>query len=570
MRVPLLSTRHTSPWWWLAFGLAAVLVRGLFLDVMDVDASQYASISMEMEQHDSWLQVLHRGADYLDKPPLLFWFSAASFRLFGFSNWAYKLPSLLAALLGVYGVFRFTKLFYTVQTARHAAFILAASAGFIVLCNDVRTDTLLLGTTTCAVWQLAEYMQFKRWSNLLWAFCCLALAMLSKGPIGLVMPGLALGTHLLLRRDWRNLFRWQWLAGLCVTALLLMPMCWGLYQQFDLHPEKTVNDRSGVSGLYFFFWEQSFGRITGENVWKNDTTSLYFLHVYLWCFLPWPLLMVGALWQRLRQLGAWLRVPDREEAYSLGGFVLTFVALSLSKYKLPHYIFITLPWASVLAARYIHVIFTEKPDRWRIRLAFGTQYLVGLIMLTAAFLLVGYVFFSPNLFVWSIPAIGTIWLLLRILRNPAPPDADVFVQRSVLMALVVMLVVNFHFYPNLLPYQSGATAAKWAHEHGIPAKKLAFFNRHSHTLDFYNRYITEKLASVEQVKVRASEQGDYWIYTNETGKTQLDTAGVRYETTARFDHFQAALLKTSFLNPATRPTSLDHVFLLKILKSENR
>ena len=100
------SRLFRSPWFWLALGLAAVLVRGLFLDAMDVDASQYASISMEMLQNGSWLQVKHHGGDYLDKPPLLFWMSAASFGLFGLSNWAYKLPSLFVALAGVYAVYR--------------------------------------------------------------------------------------------------------------------------------------------------------------------------------------------------------------------------------------------------------------------------------------------------------------------------------------------------------------------------------------------------------------------------------------------------------------------------------
>jgi 4-amino-4-deoxy-L-arabinose transferase-like glycosyltransferase len=54
-------------------GLLFVAIAGLFLDVMDVDAAQYASIALEMTQNGSWLQVMHRGTDYLDKPPLLFW-----------------------------------------------------------------------------------------------------------------------------------------------------------------------------------------------------------------------------------------------------------------------------------------------------------------------------------------------------------------------------------------------------------------------------------------------------------------------------------------------------------------
>jgi 4-amino-4-deoxy-L-arabinose transferase-like glycosyltransferase len=171
-----------QPLWYLCLGWALVYLRGLWLDVMDVDASQYASISMEMLQNGHWLEVQHRGADYLDKPPLLFWLSAGAFRVLGYSNWAYKLPSFLFALAGIAATYRFARLFYPENTARWAAMMLGSSIGLLLLCNDVRTDTLLLGTSACAVWQLAAYQQSRRWAPLWAAFFFIGLAMLAKGP----------------------------------------------------------------------------------------------------------------------------------------------------------------------------------------------------------------------------------------------------------------------------------------------------------------------------------------------------------------------------------------------------
>jgi 4-amino-4-deoxy-L-arabinose transferase-like glycosyltransferase len=98
---------------WLLIALSIIYVKGLFIDVMEVDAAQYAAISLEMLKNGHWLQVMHRGGDYLDKPPLLFWLSALSFKVFGVSNFAYKLPSFLAALLSVYAVFRLSLLYYS-------------------------------------------------------------------------------------------------------------------------------------------------------------------------------------------------------------------------------------------------------------------------------------------------------------------------------------------------------------------------------------------------------------------------------------------------------------------------
>ena len=547
-RLRFTDFRQADPWFWLALALIAVYVRGLFLDVMDVDASQYASISMEMLQNGQWLQVQHRGADYLDKPPLLFWLSASSFAIFGLSNWAYKLPSLLAAFAGVWATYRFALLFYGKKTARHAAFILASCMGLIVICNDVRTDTILLGFGACAVWQLAEYVAFNRWRNLIAGFLFVGLAMLAKGPIGLVMPVFAVGSHLLLRGDWRGIFRWQWLVGLAITLLVLTPMCWGLWQQFDLHPEKLVNSRHGVSGLRFFFWEQSFGRITGENVWKNDTSGLYFMHVYLWAFLPWCLLLPEALWRKIRGLSS--------EWYSLGGFVLTFVALSMSQYKLPHYIFITLPWAAVLVASSWKKV--GKP-------LWGVLYFSAFAALLLGFAALFFTFPAGNFLVAGITLITTGALLWKIVRNPFPPDIETFMQRGVWAAVIFGFVLNFHFYPHLLAYQSTPQAARFAHAKGIPPEKMYFFNSSSHALDFNNRDIMENLESPEKVKIVAQEQGNIWVYTTQSGVEILKKAGIKTEETGQFKHFQVSLLKPKFLNPATRSETLGTYYLLKIL-----
>ncbi len=557
------STLLRNPWFWLGLGLLAVVLRGLFLDVMDVDAAQYASISMEMGQTGHWLQVLHRGTDYLDKPPLLFWTSAAAMRLFGLHNWAYKLPSLLGTFAGVWAIYRFSKLFYAEQTARHAAFILASSIGLLVICNDVRTDTLLLGMTACAVWQLAEYVQFNRLKNLFFAAVFVGLAMLAKGPIGLVLPAFAVGTHLLVQRNWRQLFDWRWLLGLGVIGVVLAPMAWGLYQQFDLHPEKVVNGRSGVSGLWFFFWEQSFGRITGGNVWKNDTSGFYFLHVYLWAFLPWPLLLPVSLWQRIRQLVSLeFRLPAGGEIYSLGAFLLTFVALSLSQYKLPHYIFITLPWAAVLVARWINQPLSPAALRFWTRLQYGVLTILAL----ASFLLAAYVFSTWNFLIW-LPWLGLFgWLAFRIAKNPFPENLpDVLVQRTVLAFIGAAFVLNFHFYPHLLPYQSTSAAAKWAKTNEIPADRLAFYNRHGHALDFYSGRILPQLDSTAQVQQWANQHGGGWVYTDQYGYEKLREDGVKCSRADAFTHFQVALLKVSFLNPDERLETLQPVYVLKIL-----
>ena len=556
-------------WWLLAGLLFGVLVRGLFLVIMDVDASQYASIAMEMVQDNSWLQVKHRHADYLDKPPLLFWLSALSFELFGFSNWAYKLPSLLGGLLGIYAVFRFCKLYYPEKVALWAAFIMASGLGFVVISNDVRTDTLLLGTGAAAVWQLAEYLERKQWINLLAGFAFIGLAMTAKGPIGLIMPAFALGSHVLLRRDWKSLFDWRWLAGLVVTAVVLLPMCWGLYQQFDLQPEKVVHGKTGVSGLYFFFWEQSFGRITGENVWKNDASPFYFVHVYGWAFLPWVGLFYVFLIQKIIGLfRGRFKIGISEEGISLGGFLLTFIAMSLSQYKLPHYVFITLPWASVLTAAGLYRVMgqSEKNIKW----PYVILYITGVLALGIVAAVVFWIFPLKSVLLWAVLLVLTGILFRAIWIKPFPLETGALVRRGVLIIGIFLVALNFHFYPSLLPYQSTSTLMERANSLGQDPEHRAWMVCHGHSLDFYSRHILPGLATPGDVLDFVAENEYCYLYTNKEGKSVLDEAGIEYKIDTTFGHFQVALLNGQFLNPDTRESALEPVWILQIGSLEKK
>ena len=553
------SSWRNNLWAWLALGLAVIYSRGLFIDLMDVDAAQYASVAMEMLQGGHWLQLQARHLDYLDKPPLLFWSSAVSFALFGLHNWSYKLPSLLTVGGGVYAVYRFSLLYYSKTTARNAAFILASCVGTVLMCNDVRTDAMLMGLTMCAVWQVAEHLESGRLRHLLLAGLFAGLAMLVKGPIGLVVPGFAIGTQLLLRRDWRRLLHPRWLLGLAVTAIILVPMCWGLFQQFDLHPEKVVNGRTGVSGLYFYFWEQSFGRITGASPWKDNTTLFTFIPVYLWVFLPWPLLFAGALWRRLRDVAHnRFRMAAGDEAYSLGGFALTFVALSLSHYKLPHYIFVTLPWASILTGRWLATPFVVGRGWWR------AQYVVFGVLGGMVLVLLLSVFPPGAIPTWCVALALFGCLFVRSWRDPFPDRTELLVQRSVLAAVATLFVVNFHFYPILLPFQSTIAVPRYAHQAGIPAVKLVSFNRRGPAMDFYAGVVVPEMVTASEVREAATRNGPLWVYTDSAGRRRLDSAAVPYVETAAFRHFEVAQLTLQFLNHATRAATLRPIYLLKV------
>lgn len=536
------------------------LIGIVFVPLMDVDATQYASISMEMLQNGSWLQVMHHGHDYLDKPPLLFWLGALSYKLFGLHAWAYRLPSFLISLLGVYSTYRLSKLFYSETISKHAALILYSCQALFLMHHDVRTDTILTGFIVFSTWHLMAYLRSNSWLNWLGAFTGIALGMLEKGPLGIVVPVAAVGTHILISRDWKNLFRWQWLPGIIWVGLLLTPMCIGLYEQFDLQPEKSVNGRQGVSGLRFFFWEQSFGRITGENVWKDDSTPLFFTHSFIWSFLPWSILAVVAFFQKLKELVKLRFHSTSREFLSLGGFLIPFAALSFSHYKLPHYVFVTYPFAAIFTALWLEELFNKASRQTGIWYTVQTTVALLLIILSSILNAWSFPFFTE----WQVmlPLFVLLLLMLGLLKNSGYERLLRLISYSTLSAVYLNLLLNSNFYPRVLEFQSGTQVAKFLEGTQLRQGTCFTLKGASFALDACSRQIWMD-GSPEIFNEVLKQKGELWIYTDEEGYAVLKTMfpGAVVED---FKHYHPTELSFEFLNPKTRFSVLKTRYLFHV------
>jgi 4-amino-4-deoxy-L-arabinose transferase-like glycosyltransferase len=539
--------------------VVAAWLAGLFLDVMEADAAQYATMSLEMLQTGNYLEIYHRGRDYIDKPPLLFWLSSLSFRVFGVSNFAYKLPSLLFTLLGLLATYRLTRSVYGETAAYLATLMLASCQAWFMINHDVRTDTMLAASTVFAIWQLAAFTRSGRFLHVVGAALGVAGAMLTKGPVGLMVPALALGADLLLKRQWQHIFRWQWLALLGMVAVCLLPMLYGLYTQFDLSPHgrQTYN---GVitSGLRFYFWTQSFGRITGESTWKNDTDAFYFVHTFLWAFLPWSLLFFAALVRRIRALfKTGFRIPGRHEALTLGGILIPAVAFSLSKYKLPHYIFVFFPLAAMLTGHYVALLI--RANRAWLRGWWAVQATLCVALLLAAVLLC-VVSFSGVHGLW--PALAAVTAVFVFVVPRLAGRAAAVVVSSVLAMAAVNLILNAAVYPQLLKYQAGTSAS---HVVMADAQKRPFVSYpfEYFGMDFYYRRAVPRMDSAAQI-VQQFAGREVWVFTDDKGREELLAAGCRLVEDRRLEHYHISKLTLRFLNPRTRPGTLMHKWLLLV------
>ncbi|MFN3918565.1 MAG: ArnT family glycosyltransferase [Flavobacteriales bacterium] len=538
------------------FGLCGLAyIAGLFFPIQGVDANQYFAMSQEMLKTGNYLEIYHRGYDYLDKPPLLFWITSLFFKVFGVGEWQYRLPSFLFTLLAVYSTYRLGKLLYNEHTGKLAALLLFSCQAFFLFNHDVRTDTILTGSIIFAVWQLISYLQNNSWKHLILGFVGVGLGMLAKGPMGIVLPAMALGTHVLIKGEWKQIFKWQWIVGLLITGAILSPMLWGIYHQFDLHPEKTVNGRTGVSGIYFFFWEQSFGRITGENVWKDDSTPFFFTHTYLWSYLPWSIAGIAALVYSIRTL---LKKSLRQnrEYYTLGGTLLPFLALSTSNFKLPHYIFIIYPLMSVLVADFLLRFKESKP-----LLMWGKLFFVLLIACVGSLLILilTLVFPSSSPALWALTLMTVVFPVLMLFT---PTEwLTKLVSAAVCLFALTNLFLNIHFYPKLAPYDAGYSAGVIITTHGGTEIVHALYEN-SFAIEVSGR-CGFKFHNDPDTLIEWAGRNTY-VYTSQYGYEQIKEADIDVKEVHRLNHYVITLLKKEFLNVKTRPQTLDTMYLLKI------
>ncbi len=560
----------TKTFWWIFIAALVVYCFGFSVDLMDVDSAQYASISREMVETGSYLQVHNNGQDYLDKPPLIFWITSIFFNLFGYSNWAFKIGSFLFTLLGVFSTYRLGKFLYTERIGRLAAVILFTCQAFFLFNNDVRTDTILTGSVIFAIWQLAEWLNNRRWLFLIGASVGIGFAMLAKGPVGLMVPVLAIASYLVGKGRWGDFLNWQYLVILALVGIMLAPMLYGLYTQFDLQPEKSVpmitpqgyKYEKGISGLEFYLWTQSFGRITGENTWSNNSGPFFFIHNFLWSFLPWALLFIIAFFSRIvKVVQSSLKGEKLPELLTLGGFLLPFLALSLSEFKLPHYIFILYPLAAILLASWWEQGVWEKRQKGYKVTALITQLLIWVASAGGLYFIYFQFFKGAPVYLPIVAVLLLLAALIFIVRYRQ--SSAKLIVGSVLISLAVNFSMNTWFYPSLLEYQWGSHMAQYIEQEGIDPENVHEYYTFTYSFNFYAGR-TAEVVTDPLIKYKLKKGEEVYVITVDPYQMNL-RKDFKVHTLYSFGSHSVTLLNLNFLNPETRMQTLKQIYLIKVL-----
>ncbi len=405
-----------------------------------------AIVAVSMLDSGDWVLPVSHGEDIPYKPPMLAWLISVCSLLFGggeVSEFTARMPSALAAMAMLVAGFRFFAPKVGERQAWLITLITATSFEVFRAATVCRVDMVLTAAMVGGVY--AIYNIDRRRLNWLWAVLLLSVATLTKGPVGSLLPCLAMGIYFLLRGDnfWRTLVR---LVTICLASFIL-PALWYYVAWLE-----------GGDKFLALALEENVGRLTGTMSYDSHVNPWYYNVMTIAAgMLPWTIATLVALSyrsvrRRLRSLRYDRGLPLM--AWTVGLTIFVFYCIPASKrsvYLLPCYPFIAYGVARLIDyvrdTRFLHVL----------AVVFAVLSIVAPVAaLVAPYVMPARLAVVP-LWRWFVamvpPVIGIWWLVTRTKSRQASAGLT-------LMTFALMLSWNAVFAPMALNPKSDRPAAQ--------------------------------------------------------------------------------------------------------------
>ena len=408
--------------WLLLIGWLAFFWNLGSTGLIDETEPLFAEAARQMTVTGDWITPFFDGETRFDKPALIYWLIALAYKILGVNSWAVRLPSAIAAM-GLVGVGFYTLLLFgdstsksSVQSTRNwfcaalGSALMALNPLTIVWARTGVSDMLLTGCIGAAL--LSFFIGYAQPSKpalqarwYLAFYVLIAGAILTKGPVGIVLPGLVIGLFLLYLGNALEVLReMRLLLGSVVIAAIALP--WYV----------LIIWRNGRAFIDSFFGYHNLERFT-EVVNGHAAPWYFYFLVVLLGFAPWSVYLPSAIarlqfWQRSR----WRSAPRSSHLglFALCWFASIFGFFTIAVTKLPSYVLPLMPAAAILVAIMWNSAWSVKGKKQPYLLVWS-GWLNVIFLLAVA----GALFYLPDL-------IGA---------DPAIPNLDKLIQRSGLPVL---------------------------------------------------------------------------------------------------------------------------------------
>lgn len=309
--------------------------------LVDVDETRYAVMSRDLLHHN-WNFLMLNGVPFIEKPPLYFWITAFSIKLFGFHEYAIRLPMSILATLTVFFTYYIGKKIKTPKFGFYTATIMMANVFFIMLTRVAIIDMVFTALLTWTIY-FGLLTEFVKDNNKKWCwtafYLCMSFAFLAKGLLAIVFPCAIIGIHRIINKSVKEIFKPQYiLSGLVLFLLINLPWHLAMYKEY------------GFEFIWVYFILHHFERLVNADALGKTRPFLYFIPVFFVGFLPWSLHFIGAIVDFFKKK----MFEDKYVLFFAIYFIIIFGLFSVASGKLPTYVLPAVPPAAFLTAYFIY------------------------------------------------------------------------------------------------------------------------------------------------------------------------------------------------------------------------
>ena len=336
--------KNPAPYKYLLLTAALALFVSFFrlgsITLFDVDEAVFAEATKEMVQSGDWINPTYNGENRYDKPILIYWLMAVSYKIFGINEFAARFPSALSGVLLCLSIFLFVRYLYDNKRALYASVSFVLSLYYLAYSHAAVTDMVL--TLFISLSLFSFYLSLKMHRRYIYGFYIFsALAFLTKGLIGIVFPfGIAF-IYLLITDGLKGMKKAIDIWGMLLFSVVSFP--WYIAQYL-------IN---GQEFIQQFIIKHHFMRYAGVISGHRGPIYIYIPYIIAGLF-PWIAFLpsgIGEIFTKiksLKDLGNLEKDGDSHGLFFLIWLAVIFVFFSFSTTKLPNYILPAIPAASIL------------------------------------------------------------------------------------------------------------------------------------------------------------------------------------------------------------------------------
>lgn len=408
------------------------------------DAYFYSVISKNIITSHNWIELFYQGQDWLDKPHFPFWMTALSFKLLGVNVFAFVLPGFIFSLIGAIYTYRLAKEFFDFETAVLSALIYITSLHLMISAVDIRAEAFLLGQIMPACFYLWRFNSTSRFKHLILASFFTGLALMTKGLFVLATICSGQIIYLIYTRRLNFAFIKKFISYILLSFMFALPEFICLYMQFDMHPEKVVFGKTGVSGIEWYFWGSQFGRFFNNGpiaMVNKHRDYFFFVHTFLWSFLPWSLFFIFAIYYFIKKRLDIVSYDFSKIIYLVAAFVPTFIMFSLTKFQLDYYINIIIPFAAIACGYFLT---NYDLPKWFLKVQFGVNIVLLFICIALNLLVFKLSWYSVYLIY---PLVVLFWFIKKAIRGISKDSVIFGSAIAIFNVFIILMLIYKTMYP---------------------------------------------------------------------------------------------------------------------------